>query len=291
MKIDALEEMFSDMLELVLSEDDQSAFEHARAEYILEDDGSDYEGFTEWFLFNYFDLESGKTFVERYVNSHPEAEALKESFRSIFEVRFEHDQIYLKDIFTKEDFQLNGTPLNDDELVSLRIVPIDEAYEAFGDIYRVDMAYREVIEKHMMEQFNAYTHHYGDSNMRRFLDNQGQLIFKIMHAVQSTGDGLVSEEEFLLYQARYAYKNSREQVVNLIAQMDETLELESVEAGLYSVFKDNIILAELEFIQPTLYVLCNNEKHLENMTNLLKAIESEEFVFLGKDVVTLDELL
>jgi hypothetical protein len=69
------------------------------------------------------------------------------------------------------------------------------------------------------------------------------------------------------------------------------LELESVEAGLYSVFKDNIILAELEFIQPTLYVLCNNEKHLENMTNLLKAIESEEFVFLGKDVVTLDELL
>ena len=290
MKIDALEELFSEMLAAVLSEKDQSAFENARAQFIMTDDGSDYEGFSEWFLFNYLDLESGLTFVERFAAKRSEVEILKKSFRSIFEVRYEHEETYLKDIFTKEDFKVKGIPLNSDELVSLRLVPIEDTYEPLGDIFRVDAGYRTLIEKQVLEQFNDYIRHYGSTSMRQFLNAQNQLVFKMMHVIQITGETL-DEESYLLHQAQYAYKRTREEIVNILEQNGNGFTIEYVEASIYNMFVGESLFAELEFNDPVLYVLCNNEKHLDDIVNLFNPLLDEDFVFLSKDVVTLDELL
>jgi len=300
MSIELLESIVNDLYEYAVLPKFSTLLKKAEDRFLITDDKSDTIGFAEWFIFNYRDEKNNEKLIDHYKLSDqskdiPEIvealDAIKASKRSLYEVRSDREQAVLKDIFNNEDFVIENTIVELDQMISGRIVTLGHKHYLIGDIFEIESHYKESIVKYMLEQYNQYTIRMGLMTLDDFLDLNGHLIYKVTSIVSTIDDENAFEEELMLYQATYGFRCTQEVLYDRIIEIKLPVFPDEDDASILRVMQNEVIVAELEITNGQLYVLCNNEAHLHQMIDLMQPVLNEDIVFLKTETYTLEELL
>lgn len=300
MSIELLESIYNDLYEYAVMPSYRELLKKAEGTFILNDDKTDTDGFAEWFIFNFRNEADGKRLIDHYELSHKNANnaemiealaAIKKSKRSLYEVRSEHEQAVLKDIFSHEDYVIENTIVEIDQLISGRIVILNEKNYLVGDIFEIELHYKESIVKYILDQYNQYTIVAGMISLDGFLDLNGHLIYKIMVILSSIDEENSFENELMLYQATYAFRCTSDALYDKLMTLHLPVFADEDDEPILRVMEEDVIVAEIEITNGQFYVLCNNEAHLHQMLEIMKSILSDEIVFLKTETYSLEDLL
>ena len=300
MSIELLESIVNDLYEYAVSPKFSSLLKKAEDRFLITEDKTDTVGFAEWFIFNYRDTQKNEKMIDHYKLSDQSAdipeviealEAIKASKRSLYEVRSDRDQAVLKDIFNNDDFIIENTIVELDQMISGRIVTLGHKHYLIGDIYEIESHYKESIVEFILDQYNQYTNSMGRMSLDAFLDIQGHLIYKVKDIVHSIDEENSFEEELMLYQATYGFRCTQESLYDRILEINLPVFPDEDDEPILRVMQEDVIIAEIEITNGQFYVLCNNEAHLHQMIDLMNTVINEDIVFLKTETYTLEELL
>lgn len=300
MSIELLESIVNDLYEYAVLPKFSSLIKKAEDRFLITEDKTDTVGFAEWFIFNYRDAQKNEKLIDHYKLSDQSADipevvealdAIKASKRSLYEVRSDRDQAVLKDIFNNDDFIIENTIVELDQMISGRIVTLGHKHYLIGDIYEIESHYKESIVKFILDQYNQYTTSMGRMTLDAFLDIQGHLIYKVKDIVNSIDEENSFEEELMLYQATYGFRCTQEALYDRILEINLPVFPDEDDEPILRVMQEDVIIAEIEITNGQFYVLCNNEAHLHQMIDLMNTVINEDIVFLKTETYTLEELL
>lgn len=294
MTIELLDQLVNDLYAYAVSPINKKHMERAMKQFILSESKEDTIGFAEWFIFNYRTEVDATRIVDRYIPKDSEAEGyqiLKQTHRNIYDVRIERDQIFLKDIFTGEDFLVSSGVVSGEMLVSARLAFFDESYSVVGDLYELDPAYKDQIKKYIMDQYNQFSNREGITSLVDFLDVYGHLIYKVMDIVIQIDEENAYEDELMLYQATYAFNCSHDALYEMFNQLPYVIEPDEDDEPILRIMDESAIIAEIEISNEVFYILCNNENHLNLMMVALDPLLNPSIVFMKTDTFVLDDLL
>jgi hypothetical protein len=294
MQLKDIEVTYEALYDFAMQAHNRAFIENAKRQYVANEDGSDIEGFNEWFIFSYIPDNAQLPLATQYakLRKTPHAEAIAGSFRSVYDVSVDAVGFLLKDIFSRDTFRLDGAQPLDTGLMSLRIIDVSSSVFFVGDVLYYDQAYMEIITKYILEQYNQHCSAYGPVDLKAFLMSQSMLIFKMSSIMSEIYEENSIDETYLLYQAVYAFRNTISECIEQLLELkDIVLISDEDDDTLLRVIQDDRILAELEFEGQFLNLLCNSEADRSYMQSLLKPMENESFVFIKAEVLTIDELL
>jgi len=300
MSIELLESIVNDLYEYAVLPKFSNLIKKAEDRFLITEDKTDTVGFAEWFIFNYRDAQKNEKLIDHYKLSDQSADipevvealdAVKASKRSLYEVRSDRDQAVLKDIFNNDDFIIENTIVELDQMISGRIVTLGHKHYLIGDIYEIESHYKESIVKFILDQYNQYTNSMGRMTLDAFLDIQGHLIYKVKDIVNSIDEENSFEEELMLYQATYGFRCTQEALYDRILEINLPVFPDEDDEPILRVMQEDVIIAEIEITNGQFYVLCNNEAHLHQMIDLMNTVINEDIVFLKTETYTLEELL
>ncbi|MBS7526796.1 hypothetical protein KHM83_08910 [Fusibacter paucivorans] len=294
MQLKEIEITYEALYDFAMQAHNSAFVDEAKAQYITNEDGSDIAGFNEWFIFSYMPSNAQMTLADQYAKlrktSH--ADAIAGSHRSVYEVAYDENGFLLKDIFTRDTYRLDGSQPLDTGLMSLRIIEMSEKVFFVGDVLYYDQAYKAIITKYILDQYNQHCTAYGPVDLKAFLTTQSMLIFKMSSIMSEIYEENSIDETYLLYQATYALSGSHDQLIDDLLSVDTiTITADEDDEAILRVIQADRIFAELEFEGSFLYVLCNNEADRAFLQSLLKPFEDETFVFVKSEILTIDELL
>lgn len=287
------EEVYTNLLEYSISDVFRNELEIAKKQFFIEEDQSDFMGFSEWFIFNYRLSGTDQTIAKKYGMKHQDETvlALSNSIRSIFELKEENDSLYLMDIFSGMHYKINQFALNTEMIHCLRIVEENGIYTIIGDDFEYDALYKDVIKRYVLDQFNHMNTLEQPMRLDTFLDLHNHLLFKLHDVLESIYEDNALEDAFDLHQASYAVKSSRDSIIDRMDQSQVTLYPDEDDSHVFKCLIEDEWIAEIEFVDHMMYVLCNNEGHLNYMINLLSTFSEEHLVFLARNVYSVEELL
>ncbi len=300
MSIELLESIVNDLYEYAVLPKFSSLLKKAEDRFLITEDKTDTVGFAEWFIFNYRDDQSNKRLIDHYTLSEQSAnipeviealEAIKASKRSLYEVRSDREQAVLKDIFNNDDFVIENTIVELDQMISGRIVTLGHKHYLIGDIFEIESHYKESIVKYILEQYNQYTISMGLMTLDAFLDINGHLIYKVTDIVGTIDEENSFEEELMLYQATYGFRCTQDALYDRILAINLPVYADEDDEPILRVMHEDVIIAEIEITNGQFYVLCNNEAHLHQMIDLMNTVINEDIVFLKTETYTLEDLL
>ena len=297
MNIEHMENIYNQLYAFAVGSRFKARLKDAEEKFVQNDDRSDTDGFAEWFIFNYRDPETNEQIINLFdeynENDADKAiiNAIKNSRRSIFEIRTEHEKTAFKDIFTSDDYIIENFVTGEGQLASARLVAFEGKYYLIGDYFELELEYKESIKKYLLDQYNQYTIVQGPTPLDVFFDLNGHLIFKVMGIIQNVSEENALDDGLLLYQATYAFNCGMEDLYDQLMKLEFPVYADEEEEPILRVMDDDIILAEIEITNGMFYVLCNDERHLETMLNMMKPILNEHIVFVKSETFTLEDML
>lgn len=300
MNIEMIEKIYNDLYEFIVMPSNKKELDIAKQQFVLKDDQSDTDGFAEWLIFNYLHSETHQNMIDRFKLKQPldenkEAvailEALKKSQRSIFEVNLEHERVALKDIFTNDDFLLESGVSESTPLISARVISIDNTHTVVGDIFELEVSFKESIKKYILDQYNQFTQSQGITPMDSFLDANGHLLYKVLDIVNQVEEENAYEDELNLYQSTYAYRCNQDELYELFMTLSLPVFADEEEEPILRVMEEDRILAEIEISNGQFYVLCNSPEHSKAMKKVIEPILRADIVFLKDEIFSLEDLL
>lgn len=297
MNIEQLEELYNQLYTFAVDAKFKDLLATAEHTFVQNDDQSDTEGFAEWFIFNYRAPQSGERIIDQFIPSDNGEDtvtllkAIKRSVRSLYEVRFEHEKAAFKDVFSGEDFIIENFMIGDGVLASARLVTLEDKHYLIGDIFELELQYKDSIKKYVLDQYNQYTVAHGPTSLNDFFDLNGHLIYKVMGIVQSISEENAYDDVLLLHQATYAYKCSQDALYDLLMALEVPIYADDEDDQILRVMDEDSVLAEIEITNGMFYILCNDESHLKTMLALMKPILNENVVFVKTDTFTLEDML
>lgn len=289
-----LEMVYEDVLAFGIGPELKEDVAIANGLYIGDDELQEAQGFDEWYVFNYRSGQNGKSIIDLAAAHGVEnALALKDSFRSFFEVSLQRECVYLKDIFTGEDYLLIEENMSEGSIVSLRIGYSEslKGYVPICESYNFEPLYKEVIKKYVLAQYNEYVKEFGALSVNEFIQRTLKTIFKMHNIVNALYDELEVEEELLLHEATYAFTCSVDEILEQLEGLPFDLYVDEDESDIVRIIHDEVIIAELEVISPKLNVLCNSASHLNLLKKAIDALELSSLVFLKEETLTIDGVL
>ena len=296
MNLELLDEIYNELYAYISLPIHETAFTNGKSIFVMNEDGSDTDGFAEWLIFNYRNTDQKRTIDLFRLPSEDEMNsvllnALKKSFRSIFDVKIERGQVYLKDIFTNDDYLVSSTLLEADRLVSARLITVDGENAIVGDTFEMDTFYLESVRKYLLDQYNQFVQTNGMMSLTDFLDLNGHLLYKVMTILTQVEEENSDSDELVLYQATYAFNCPMDILYDRLLNLSLPVFSDEDEEPILRVMKEDDIVAEIEITNGQFYVLCNNASHREMMHGVISEILDETIVFLKDDVFSLEDLL
>lgn len=297
MNIELMENLYNQLYAFAVETKFKDRLKDAEKKFVQNDDHSDTDGFAEWFIFNYRDPETNEQIIDLYeVSDENDADralikAIKDSRRSIFEIRLEHEKTAFKDIFSNEDYIVENFITGEGQLASARLIEFKGKYYLIGDYFELELDYKDSIKKYLLDQYNQYTIVHGPMPLNDFFDLNGHLIFKVMGIIQNVSEENAFDEGLLLYQATYAFKCSMEALYEQLMRVELPVYADEEEEPILRVMDDDTILAEIEVTNGMFYVLCNDERHLNIMLDIIKPILDDSIVFVKSETFTLEDML
>ena len=288
------EALYDDLLIYAVSETYTSELEAAKTLYLDLDDQDDGLGFAEWFVFNNPIRTRGKRIVELFASQsqHALASDLSKSYRSFFQILQHGESFQLQDLMTLKVYQLNHEPLEKSGIMCTRIIPHGLGYDMIGDDYYLDLTYGDIIKKHLLTQYNDFVTITEPIAFEDFLRTHGQLIFQLIHTLSDIQtDNYADEDDYTLHQAVYITNVSKNDAINAIMQSGLPLIQEDDEFDVYRVSTDEGTMAEIEWVDQKILILCNQAKPLSDLMTHFKTHLSQVLHFVNQEVLTLDDLL
>lgn len=289
-----LEMVYEDVLAFGIGAELKEDVAIANALYIGDDDLQEAQGFDEWYIFNYRSAQNGKSIIDLAAEKGIDnALKLKDSFRSFFQVSLQRESVYIKDIFTGEDYLLIEENMSEGAIVSLRIGYSEtlNGYVPICESYNFEPLYKDVIKKYVMAQYNEYVKEFGPLSVNEFIQRTLKTIFKMHNIVNALYDELEVEEELLLHEATYAFTSSVDEIFEQLEGLPFDLYVDEEESDIIRIIHDEVIIAELEVMAPKLNVLCNNASHLKLMKKAIDALGLSSLIFLKEETLTIDGVL
>lgn len=296
MNLELLDEIYNDLYAFISSPTYETILSQGKDIFIMNEDESDTDGFAEWLIFNYRNSDQKRMIDLFSLNSDSEEEkvllaGLKKSFRSIFEVKVERDQIYLKDIFTNADYLISSGLIEADRLVSARLISIDGENAIIGDTFEMDTFYLESIRKYLLDQYNQFSKVNGILSLTDFLDINGHLLYKVMGILTQVEEENYDSEELILYQATYAFNCPMDILYDKMLNLSLPVFSDEDEEPILRVMKEDEIVAEIEITNGQFHILCNKPSHRDMMHGVIADILDASIVFLKDEVFSLEDLL
>lgn len=297
MNIEHLEELYNQLYTFAVGARFKDLLATAEQSFVQNDDRSDTDGFAEWFIFNYRAPQSGERIIDLFEPTEDIDEtstlldAIRQSGRSLYEVRIEHEKAAFKDIFSGEDFIIENFFLGYGILASARLVTLDGKHYSVGDIFELELQYKDSIKKYILDQYNQFTVAQGPTSLDDFFDLNGHLIYKVMGIVQNISEENAYDDVLLLHQATYAFKCTQDALYDLLMTLEKPVFADEDEEPILRVMDEDAILAEIEITNGMFYVLCNDERHLNTMRAIIQPILNENIVFVKTETFTLEDML
>lgn len=298
MSLELFESIINDLYEFAIQPRFSEELKRAEKIFVLNEDQSDTEGFAEWFIFNYRLTQQNKRLIDAFHYTANETEektaalaAIKNSRRSIFELKTERDHRVVKDIFTNEDFSLTHELIEEDQLISARLITLDHQHYLMGDIFTIETEFKDSLKKYVMDQYNQYCINVARVSWPEFLDINAQLLYKVMEILEHVEEENAFEHELMLHQATYAFLCTSDALHENFLKIGLPIFADEDDEPILRVMDGDLIIAEIEITNGQFYVLCNNESHLNQMIVLLEPLLSSEIAFLKTEQFALEDLL
>ena len=294
MKLIELEDEYETLYEFAMQKHNLDHIEDAKLKFISNENKEDIEGFNEWFIFNYRPDPKGASLVEQYskLKKTELAESMLNSCRSVFEIQDTDHGYMIRDIFTKDSFEAHKDQSLNTGLMSLRVVVLDHLAIIIGDVIYYDDIYKDIMIKYILDQYNQYVVAFGPSSFYDFIKENAILLFKMAKVMSEIYEENVVEEEYLVYETTYALNEDQNGFIDkLIELSDVKIMVDEDESQIFRVIANERIVAEIELAGKFVYLLCNNKEDHLFMLEVFKTLESNTFVLIKSEILTLDELL
>ncbi|HAS74053.1 MAG TPA: hypothetical protein DCS67_07905 [Clostridiales bacterium UBA8960] len=294
MSIELLEDLYDKLYEFAVRPEYNESLIRAEKKFILNEDQTDTDGFAEWFIFNYVDPNTEQRLINLFnakEASSAHLDAIKRSKRCLYEVRKEHEKTALKDLFSGEDYMIDHINLGNDQIVSARIVHFEHHNYIVGDLFEMEMQYKDSIKKYLLDQYNQYVTAFGLTTLDDFFDYNAHLIYKVMGIINTVSEENAYDDALMLYQTTYAFKCAQDALYDQLMTLKSPVYADEDDEPILRVMNDDTIIAEIEITNGMFYVLCNDEKHSEVMLALMKPLLNEEIVFVKSETLTLEDIL
>lgn len=199
-----IQENLNDILFEVMQIENNAFVEEAKNIYELGIENT-VEGlfFSQYLSFNHLD-EGGKTLFRRYVDKHPESSlSLVTDLRfSVYEVKKYPAGMGLKDLYTKQDFLIQGEEeLLEGDIVVAMLVSIGSDHFINEGYMLFPSQYKDTFMKGIMEKYNEFCRSKGSVDLEAFIKGQPLIIMKFVEILNNVEqDAYEAEEDYLVYQ-------------------------------------------------------------------------------------------
>lgn len=253
----------------------------------------DYKFSNQFFLVDFFRKEKNLTSDQKELLN-----SIENSVLSIFEIQGEEGNYFIKDIFTKKDYQLMNQDFlvftNIEDLHLMRIYPCEDLKFIALESTVVGSNFKDVLVKTLLEHYNQYSRLAGATELEDFVNNNPLVIFKIAHILEELEFETILEDEYKVYQSVYIYKDIKEvlAVLNSNSRFECSLNEDDCFVYKFMDIKDkNIEVSEIVLCDNRLEAECLNPVDLEEVKKEIEIILKDIVVYVGDEVVDFEDLL
>lgn len=254
-------------------------------------------GFNFWLILEYT-FKNGSSFINELMlkneldQQHSKIlTALKDSFISIFEVKKTEREVFLKDIFTNNDYPIENYNFEAEELVSTRIVTIEGNNYITDELTTWESRYKSSIKKSILEKYNEYSKQNKHATLEYFIKNNALLIYKFLIILKNSEVELVfQDEEFYVFQSIYVIKDH--EGFNQIIKKSKQLETHPDYDGEVVMLKeDDLKISEIVIKNEKIEVECTSKEELKEANTLVEEVFGDTIQKVKDEVLNIEDLL
>lgn len=263
--------------------------------------GSEF-GLNQWLVHDY-QLENGagkfpdlyKSRVDTTSEEAQMLEMINKSRLSIFQMIKGSTGYFLKDILTRQDYEIIDMELMermDETAIHLfRLYPYQNKWFAIPEGGVLDRTFLDILYKGLMDKYGEYCRLHGPQDLDVFVYNNPLLVYKLTEIVEDIEmSELGNDEDFTVYQSLYLYQEQKE-----IVELMETLpgaELSISEEGVY-VYRmiDEMQLAEIILFEHRMEIECVNESDRKKVRGIIQNHFGDRIAHVRDEVLDMDQLL
>jgi hypothetical protein len=294
-----IEEIIEDILFFTTKEEYINDLERARDIYELGLDTMGTLNMVPWLIHD-FKITNKNTFIMEYAEKvqcdKDLVKKLENNLFSVFEVLKDSRNVYVKDIFTKNDYAIaEAEKLVEGTLISGRIYTVDGKHYLIpeGDVMPAE--YKNNLIKAVFEKYNEFTSHKGAVSIDGFVKENSIVIKKFLEIFRNveTTENII-EEDLLVYQTNYAVKDTGE-VIELIKSWDNTdVEMHDgsfLVVQLYQNEKKEVLIAEIVVNMKKLELECRDQESRQVSKKFLEDKLNGYIVYVNDEILDIEDIL
>lgn len=294
-----IENLLDELLLLTSKEEYSEEIEKAYESYMKGlPEGTIELGFNNWLIFDY-QFENGSSFIQEFYNKNDLTEievsllkAIENSTFSVFKVMETDQRRFLKDVFTKEDYIIDNENRIDRDPIIARIINFDHKNIIIEIIEKWAETSEKGIKQALLKKYNEIFSENRNKDIGDFVQNNTIIIYKYLMIYKDVETKSVFEdEEYYVYQSKYKIVDADkfQQVIN--QSKDVVFQTDEFENEIYELYKDKIVLAEIEIINDKFYVECRSQDELDQANLKLENILLDSVLKLKDEVLNIEDLI
>ena len=215
--------------------------------------------------------------------------AVKNSYFSIFEVLEIDNNIFVKDIFTGDDFKLeNNEDLNYHMIFAGRIIELEIGRYYLKVFSEYDKELKKIFYSGLMKKYNEWFSEKGHIDIKEFINKESVILYKFL-SIYDTISLNEEDEEYYVYQIEYIFAD-KGSVKELLEKEAEFID-ECEDGRVYGLNIDEIYFVEVVLSENKLEVETSSEDLIEKCKDRIIKIFGDKVRHLKDLKLFIDDLL
>lgn len=215
---------------------------------------------------------------------------LLDSLFSGFEVIRYDGHTFLKEIFTKKDYEIvNFEILNEADFVIGRVFEFKDGYLLENNFEIYPKAYLEPFRRGILEKFTSLN---GKTPMDVSVKNNALLLMRYMDIIESVVEtSEIEDEDYVVHQATYLHQ-SYQKIKSILLESDACeLSLDEPNDQIFQIIQSDSIIAELVLTKDKIHLECNDAQALLDSKKWLTSLFKSDLVHFSDEILSVDDLL
>src|SRR6056297_1563118 len=261
-------------------------------------DGTIEIGFNNWLVFDY-KFENGSSFIEEYYknNNLNEVEvsllkAIENSTFSVFTVIETDQRKFLKDVFTREDYDIKNEERIDRNPIIARIINYDHSNIIIDVIEKWAESSEKGIKQAILKKYNEIYSENRNMSIGEFIQKNEIVIYKYLMIYKDVEiKSVFEDEEYYVYQTKYKILDSDEFYKAINSSKPFVFQTDEFKNEIYELYQDNLLLAEIEIINDKFNVECRSQEELDQANLIIEDVLSDNVIKLKDEVLNIEDLI
>ncbi len=248
--------------------------------FFIDMDVEDMEkGFNSWLVHDY--KVDNKYLFEGVVDSDL-TEIFKESLYSVYKIYIEKEDIFFVDVFTNKYYKIQTEEVfREEDLISVRLYPIENHYIISDDIIYYPMDFLPQIKNMILSRYNEVSG-IRPVALEDFIKSNKMFIYQISNIIEFYEK---ENDTMVVYTAKYT---SDKNIFEAFLTSDNLFLVEDDDIKVFSLLHENVQIAEITIEDKKIEIEANTQQELEEAKLIM---EKYDVRYIGEEILSLDDLL